>query len=304
MTATPLSVSVIVPVYNGASTLPALLTALRGQQLDGLGEVEFLFVDNNSTDGSGALIERFGLANARVLMEPAQGVSAARNRALSAARGEIIACLDADCVPTRQWLRELVGAFAQPGTIMTAGGLASYPPTTAAQRFAAQYGLNDAGRNLTMGPGFANGRNMAVRRSVALELGGWHLDMERGEDMEFSYRVMTRYNCRISFSPLAFAFHQDRPDDESLFKQAYGYGAGLAMMYSRHATALPWGVPQRLRRVRMTLRRRWGVARLNFAQRLGRADPRAVEFATYLHRWNQEYWRGFDDEWHRVRAGR
>ena len=304
MAVATLRVTVVVPVYNAVPTLPALLAGLRGQQLGGLGEVEFLFVDNNSTDGSSALIEESGLTGARVLFEPVQGVSAARNRALLNARGDILACIDADCVPSRQWLRELVGAFDDPSVVIAAGGLRSYPPTTAAQRFAAAYGLNEAGRNLTMGPGFANGRNMAVLRSAANELGGWQVDMQRGEDMDFSYRVMERYRCKIAFRPLALAFHQDRADDESLFKQAYGYGAGLAMMYARHSDALAWGVPQRIRRARMTLRRRWGAARQTVAQRLGWADARDVEFATYLNRWHVAYWRGFDDERRTIMAAR
>ncbi|MEP7360076.1 MAG: glycosyltransferase [Chloroflexota bacterium] len=295
-------VSVIVPVYNGATTLPALLNGLRGQELHGLDEVEFLFVDNNSTDGSRDVIERFGLANARVFDEAKQGVSATRNRALANARGELIATLDADCVPSRQWLRELVAPFADQKVLIAAGGLASYPPRTAAQRFAAQYGLNEAGRNVTMGPGFANGRNMAVRRSVAAAVGGWSEDMRIGEDMDFSYRVIARYNCSIEFRPLALAFHQDRPDDESLFRQAYGYGEGLAMMYSRHSDVLPWGAPQRIRRARMSIRRRVGVIRQRLAQRMDRSTPLDAEFAIYLDRWNTAYWRGFDDEWRRIRA--
>src|SRR5262249_9681031 len=148
------------------------------------------------------------------------------------------------------------------------------------------------------------GRNMALRRSVAIEVGGWNLDMAKGEDMDLSFRVMERYRCKIAFRPLALAFHQDRPDDESLLKQAYGYGEGLAMMYARHSDALPWGAVQRARRARMTARRRFGAARQRLAQRLGRADPRDAEFALYLERWNSAYWRGFDDEWRTHKAAR
>ena len=301
---TQVGVTVMVPVYNGSPTLPALLSALGGQQLTGLGKVEFLFVDNNSTDGSHALIEAFGLPNSKVLFEPIQGVSAARNRALAEARGDVLALIDADCVPTRRWLRELTAGFDDPRLFITAGGLASYPPKTAAQRFAARYGLNEAGRNLKMGPGFANGRNMAVRRKAAEELGGWLVDMSRGEDMDFSYRLMKRYGCSIEFRPLALAFHQDRPDDESMLKQAFGYGQGLAMMYARHPDALPWGIAQRLRRARMTLRRRFGAARHLLTQHRGRAASPKAEFAIYLDRWNIAYWRGFDDEWRSIRARR
>lgn len=296
--------SVIVPVYNGAATLPALLTALRGQNLVGLGTIEYLFVDNNSTDGSARIIEEFGLANARVLIETTQGVAAARNRALAQALGDVIATIDADCVPTRQWLRELILPFADRRLVIAAGGLASYPPRTAAQRFAAGYGINEAGRNLKMGLGFANGRNMAIRRAAAIEIGGWRADMQLGEDMDFSYRVMSHHSCSIKYLPRAMAFHQDRADDDALRRQAYGYGRGLAMMYARHPDVLPWGVLQRARRARMTLRRRIGVVRQRLARRMGRAAPADVEFAVYLDMWNREYWHGFDAERQAIRAAR
>jgi glycosyltransferase involved in cell wall biosynthesis len=277
---------------------------LRGQNLAGLDEIEYLFVDNNSTDGSARIIQEFGLTNATVLSEPVQGVSAARNRALASARGDVIAAIDADCLPTRHWLRELVLPFADQRIVIAGGGLASYPPRTAAQRFAARYGVNEAGRNVKMGLGFANGRNMAVRRAAAVEVGGWRVDMQFGEDMDFSYRVTTHFSCSIEYLPRAMAFHQDRADDDAMRAQAYGYGRGLAMMYARHPDVLPWGMPQRARRARMTLRRRLSAARQRLAQRLGRTTPGDVEFAVYLDIWNREYWRGFDAEWRTTRAAR
>ena len=300
----PMQASVIVPFYNAAETLPALLHALRGQNLAGLSDIELLFVDNNSTDGSAALVEGADLPGARILHEPVQGPAAARNRALGEAQGDVIAAIDADCVPTRQWLREIVAPFGDGRLVIAAGGLASYPPRTAAQRFIARYGGNDAGRNVKMGPGFANGRNMAVRRSAALDVGGWRADMQRGEDMDFSYRVMVRFDCKIEYLPRAMAFHQDRAEDEALLRQAFGYGQGLAMMYARHPDALPWGGIQRLRRARTTLKRRLGALRQRVAHRIGRGTPEDLEFATYLDMWNNEYWRGFEAERRASRAPR
>jgi hypothetical protein len=89
-----------------------------------------------------------------------------------------------------------------------------------------------------------------------------------------------------------------------LLQQAFGYGQGLAMMYARHPEALPWGLPQRLRRARMTLRRRMGAITQKVGQRLGRVTPDEAEFAIYLDMWNGEYWRGFDAEWRTIRAAR
>jgi hypothetical protein len=197
----------------------------------------------------------------------------------------------------RQWLRELVGPFVDPAVMLTAGGLASYPPRTGAQRFAARYGLNDAGRNLTMaGIPFANGRNMAVRRDAARLIGSWPADMDRGEDIEFSHRLRQRFDCDIVYRPLALAFHQDRATDEELRQQAFGYGRGMAMLYRRHPDFLPWGAAQRARRLRMTLRRRLGAARQRLAGRLRAAGGEDAEFAAYLALWDAWFWRGFDAE--------
>jgi hypothetical protein len=70
----------------------------------------------------------------------------------------------------------------------------------------------------------------------------------------------------------------------------------MAMLYRRHPEFLPWGAPQRARRVRMTLRRRLGAARQRLAGRLGRAQADEAEFAAYLALWDAWFWRGFDAE--------
>ena len=88
-------VSVIVPVYNTAERLNDCLTSLRNQDLK---EVEFILVDDGSTDDSLAICRAFAAKDARfrVLTGPNGGVCAARNRGLEAAHGEWIAFCDSD----------------------------------------------------------------------------------------------------------------------------------------------------------------------------------------------------------------
>lgn len=297
------AVSVVVPFLNAEGTIGALLSGLRAQLPHSLGDTEFLFVDNGSTDSGRHLVERSGLANTRVVDQQRPGVSAVRNAGLQEAVGEIVAVIDSDCVPTRAWLRELVAPFARPEVLLAAGGLASYPPRTAAQRFAAAWGLNDAARNLYVSAiPFANGRNMAVRRSTAQAVGGWPEDMDRGDDVEFSHRVVKQFGCAIEFRPLAMVFHQDRSSDDELWQQAHGYGRGMAQLYARHPEQLPWGWAQRARRARTSTRRRLGAMGTGLAIAAGRADNASSEFARYQAAWDRWFWRGFDDE-RRTRAG-
>lgn len=88
-------VSVIIPVYNTADYLPHCLDSLLGQSFAGF---ELILVNDGSTDGSGATADRYAAADTRVrvIHQPNQGVSAARNRGLDAAKGRYVTFVDAD----------------------------------------------------------------------------------------------------------------------------------------------------------------------------------------------------------------
>lgn len=91
MTSKP-AVSVIVPTFNRANTLPRALSSILGQSLP---PAEIIVVDDGSTDNTAALLSQHYPA-VQVLHQPNRGVSAARNAGISRARGEWIALLDSD----------------------------------------------------------------------------------------------------------------------------------------------------------------------------------------------------------------
>ena len=87
--------SVIVPCWNVEKWVEdAVNSVLRGTFPD----CEVIAVDDGSTDGTGAVLDRLAAADARVrvLHQDNRGVSAARNRGLDAARGEFLFFLDPD----------------------------------------------------------------------------------------------------------------------------------------------------------------------------------------------------------------
>lgn len=85
------------PVFNAAKTLRGSLESLSAQTMK---DFEVIFVDDCSTDGTGAILEEFsntsGIPCTIIRLPANSGVAAARNRGLEAARGEYIAWLDAD----------------------------------------------------------------------------------------------------------------------------------------------------------------------------------------------------------------
>jgi hypothetical protein len=141
-----------------------------------------------------------------------------------------------------------------------------------------------------------------VRVEAARAIGGWPEDMDKGDDIEFSYRLRQKFDCAIEYRPRALVFHQDRETDEELRRQAHGYGRGIAYLYERHPDMLEWSWRERARRLRMTTRRRLGAMASRAGSAIGRTDPASAEFARYLAMWDQWFWRGFFDARRKARA--
>ena len=93
-------VSVIIPVYNGARFLRAALESVFAQTYRPL---EVIVIDDGSADDSGVIAQSF--PEVRYIRQENQGVAAARNNGLKAARGEFFAFLDQDDLWTPEKLK-------------------------------------------------------------------------------------------------------------------------------------------------------------------------------------------------------
>lgn len=91
-------VSFVIPVYNKRPFLAAMVEGLARQRGDF--RREFIFVDDGSTDGSRALLERLtaGWPDTRIIAQPNRGPAVATNRGFAAARYPLIKPVDADDV--------------------------------------------------------------------------------------------------------------------------------------------------------------------------------------------------------------
>jgi glycosyltransferase involved in cell wall biosynthesis len=109
--ATAPDVSVVIPTFNRIDTLPEVLDALARQQ--GAPAFEVIVVDDGSTDSTPRLLaetRRDDLA-LRSLRQMNLGPAAARNAGVAVARGEWVAFLGDDTVPSPGWLRHLWAAM-------------------------------------------------------------------------------------------------------------------------------------------------------------------------------------------------
>lgn len=116
------TVSVIVPVHNGAEFVSDCWQTLRAQTLP---PSEVLFVDDGSTDGTFRCLRELDTRElaVKVLRRPCSGPAAARNAALAEARGDFVAFLDIDDLWPERKLERALAAFRGRPELGVVGGL-------------------------------------------------------------------------------------------------------------------------------------------------------------------------------------
>jgi len=114
--ASTLRVSVVIPAYNEEAVLPATLRAALAQNH---ADFEVIVVDNASSDRTSEVARQF--AGVKLVREERKGILFAREAGRRAATGDIIAHLDADCLPPPSWLATGAACFARPGVVAVSG---------------------------------------------------------------------------------------------------------------------------------------------------------------------------------------
>ncbi|WP_219923861.1 glycosyltransferase [Nocardioides campestrisoli] len=155
------TVSVVIPVRDDAVELAVCLRLLAGQEVPPL---EVVVVDNGSCDDSAAVARAAG---ARVVPEPRVGIPSAAATGYDAARGEVIARLDADSRPGPDWVAQVARATTDPrvDAVTGTGSFHDLPPGLRQLATWVYLGAYFALTHLALGHPPLWGSSMAVRRS-------------------------------------------------------------------------------------------------------------------------------------------
>ena len=179
-------ISVVIPARNAAAFLERSVGSVLAQRHP---EWELLLVDNASTDGTRATMDRLAAAHPghiRVLHEARPGASRARNAGLAAARGEWVQFLDAD--------DELhPDKLAHQAALLDAGTdwlIAAYRVDDATGYRHDNLPHPDPWRGLVYGYRTGYTCSNLYRRTILTRLGGWNEDLPDGEDPELHFRLL------------------------------------------------------------------------------------------------------------------
>jgi glycosyltransferase involved in cell wall biosynthesis len=244
-----MTVSVVVPVRDGAHVLSGCLDALGAQV--GAPAYEVVVVDNGSSDGSGDLA-RAHPAVTRVVVEATPGSYAARNAGIAAAAGDVLAFTDADCRPRPDWLaaglQALVDADLVGGAVVP---VRSAAPTVWERYDRAVY-LDQA--RAVRDEGYAATANLLVARRVLDAVGPFDATLRSSGDLEWGQRA-TAAGWRLVHAPDAVVDHQPRTGARATWRLHRRLGAGWRDLARQGRRPPAWREPALRVPLRWVLRR-------------------------------------------------
>jgi TRAP-type mannitol/chloroaromatic compound transport system permease large subunit len=198
------SIAVIVPVRNGAATLPACLASIVAAAR-GFERVELIVADNGSTDESQAVARSHG---ATVVSLPRLRVSAVRNKAASQAHADLLAFIDADHVIAPEWLSAACAILRGDARVAGAGAEYHAPKEgTWVQRAYDCLRRHDVAARQT---DWLPSGNLVVRSEVFRDLGGFDERLETCEDVDFCARLLRSGRMLVS-DPRLHSIHLGDP---------------------------------------------------------------------------------------------
>ncbi len=246
---TPPGLATAICTRNRPQQLARALASLV-RQVPAPGEI--LVIDNAPSDDATRRLVETSFPSVRYLLEPRPGLDVARNRALRESGQAVVAFLDDDAVAEPGWCRGIVEAFTRdPQAAVCTTRVEAFSLETPAQRlFEANGGFArgmrrvrlpaEAGRWLHQFPvpliawaiSIGNGVGFAVRRDVALRLGGFDEALDRGAplpgggDLDMFWRALTDGSTLV-YEPEALTLHEHRREMHQVREQILSHQCAL-----------------------------------------------------------------------------
>jgi glycosyltransferase involved in cell wall biosynthesis len=230
------SVSIIIPVYNGADTIAACLESLLNQTYPA-DAYEVIVVENGSTDDTTTIVEKYLI---RLFHSDQRGPAAARNLGLARSEADIVAFTDADCVADHNWLSELAKPYTDPEIGGVGGVILAYEHAdrTIVELFSEEHSplANFVSGENEFLPHLYTA-NASFRRSLLNKIGGFNPNLVTAEDVDLAWRIQLQTDVKLHFASEAIIYHHHRSTRTGLARQYRQYGFGeivLDTMYGEY----------------------------------------------------------------------
>lgn len=196
-------VSIVVPALNEEKCIGKCLDALTSINFP-RNSYEIILVDNGSTDNTVSIAKKFGI---KVLQRPGVTISALRNIGAREAKGNVLAFVDADCIVSRDWMKNALPYFKDE-KIGVIGSFYQHPdqPHWIEKTWYSQLrGLNHKGP-----VSWLAGGNIITTRKCFESVNGFNEEMRTTEDVDLCNRI-TQKGYTIFSDPMVRVVHLGNP---------------------------------------------------------------------------------------------
>jgi mycofactocin system glycosyltransferase len=198
--------------------------------------MDVIVVDDASTDETPEVVARFPVKF--ISLKDRHQAPFCRNTGAAAAKGEILAFIDSDCVADPLWLKDLLPAFENPEVGVVGGlvdsatggnGLDKYEQVKSSLRIASWFKRSDGTERFFYVPSC----NLLSRRDLFFQLGGFREELLVGEDVDFCWRAEDRGRL-IDYQPLGKVFHRHRNRIKDFCIRRFEYGTSEPLLQQNH----------------------------------------------------------------------
>jgi mycofactocin system glycosyltransferase len=232
------AVTIVVPVRDRPRELAACLASLDGVRYPRR-LLDVVVVDDGSARPPGVP------DGVRLLRLPTSlGPAGARNAGARAARGDVIAFVDSDCLADPGWLEALLPELADPEVAAVGGRVLAASERSWLERYEAVRSPLDLGAaRAAAGPGrpvpYLVTANLVVRRADFEAAGGFDERLRWGEDVELCWRLH-RAGRRLVYQPEGRVRHRHRDGVGAFASTRASYARSEAALLARHPEGERW----------------------------------------------------------------
>lgn len=200
-------------------------------------EYEIIAVDDGSTDGTAKAVSEF--KKVRLIKQIHKGPAVARNLGVKNSKGQIILFTDADCIPDKNWIKNMVQPFKDKKIIGVSGTYKTFNKSSLMAKFAG-YEIEERHKKLKKQEhiDFIGTFSAAFRKSIFLKAKGFDesFPTASGEDPELSFRL-EKFG-RMVFRPNAFVYHSHPSTLFRFLRQKFWRGYWRVSLYRKHSHKL------------------------------------------------------------------
>ena len=214
------NLDIIIPVYNDQAGLDQLLHSISNQTMS-LSQIQVIVIDNNSNTPIRLPCTPF---RCHLINCITPGSYAARNKALSFIKSNLVAFTDADCVLKEDWMEKGVSNFLSKSnqmkrSIIMAGEVEIVPscsPPNLADLTDIYFGMTQ--KKFVQGGKYGITANLWVRSDDIVELNGFNSTLKSGGDRDFCLKANQKVGTVVVYEKSCIAMHPARDKKAHMIK--------------------------------------------------------------------------------------